>query len=298
MINSIIERHTSSSTHIQMMIATMADKLQKQQQQHKSQTMSTTTTTITPHDVLCGRGGLTNSHVGNKQFRKICSEYQLEYLQAKKNDKKTIAQRVVGQIHAMGGRFLQQGHHPPQSSSCSSVSSSSVGTTWWVEVPSKKALEKTSQALREGLDVRNKTVRPAKLFIDQNENNAHINIEENAVDDVRRRTNTNPRKRARLVDGLVVVNINTNNTNSFHKEQAMQDEDEDTVPELVQQQQQPHADNDAAVLFSSSNVLTPSLVTSAAAVEFEPIFTFSSEYSSCSGGDSSSDHDTKNMTRI
>merc|ERR1719506_3334188 len=129
-------------------IATMADKQQQQQhQQHKSQTMSTTTT-ITPHDVLCGRGGLTNSHVGNKQFRKICSEYQLEYLQAKKNDKKTIALQVVVQIHAMGGRFLQQGHHPPQSSS------SSVGTTWWVEVPSKKALEKTSQALREGLDVR------------------------------------------------------------------------------------------------------------------------------------------------
>merc|ERR1719506_874215 len=281
-------------------IATMADKQQQQQhQQHKSQTMSTTTT-ITPHDVLCGRGGLTNSHVGNKQFRKICSEYQLEYLQAKKNDKKTIALQVVVQIHAMGGRFLQQGHHPPQSSSSSSssVSSSSVGTTWWVEVPSKKALEKTSQALREGLDVRNNTVRPAKLFIDQNENNAHNNIEENTVDDIRRRTTTNPRKRARLVEGLVVVNINTNNTNSFYKEQPMQDEDEDTVPELVQQQQQPHADNDAAVLFSPSNVLTPSLVTSAAAVEFEPIFTFSSEYSSCLGGGSSSDHDTKNMTRI
>lgn len=33
----------------------------------------------------------------------------------------------------------------------------------WVEVSDKKATEKTSQALREGLDVRNHTVRPRKL---------------------------------------------------------------------------------------------------------------------------------------
>ena len=39
---------------------------------------------INRNDVLCGRGGLTNSHVGNKHFRCVVAEYQLQYLRAKK----------------------------------------------------------------------------------------------------------------------------------------------------------------------------------------------------------------------
>ena len=46
---------------------------------------------INSNDVLCGRGGLTNSHVGNKRFRDVVSEYQMEYLKSRKNDKKGIA---------------------------------------------------------------------------------------------------------------------------------------------------------------------------------------------------------------
>jgi hypothetical protein len=125
---------------------------------------------IKPRDVLCGRGGLTNSHVGNKNFRKIIAEYQAEYLGAKKKEKKEIAKRIVDRIQRSGGRFLKR----------------SADSHVWSEVTEKKALEKTSQALREGLDVRRKTVRPEKLYHELDNDDR------------------NPRKRPRLVEGLVM----------------------------------------------------------------------------------------------
>lgn len=93
----------------------------------------------TENDVLLGRGGGTNSHSGNVAFRSIVARHQAEYLQAKKKDKVTIARRIVGLVHDNGGKFLRK---------------NSDGD--WEEVEEKKATEKTSQALREGLDVRRK----------------------------------------------------------------------------------------------------------------------------------------------
>jgi len=101
---------------------------------------------INPNDILCGRGGLTNSHFGNKSFRCVVAEYQLEYLKARKNDKKDIARKIVAQIKENGGRFLQR----------------RANSDAWSISSDKRAVEKTSQALREGLDVRHKTVRPRK----------------------------------------------------------------------------------------------------------------------------------------
>ena len=56
-----------------------------------------------------------------------------------------------------------------------------------IEVTATKALEKTLQALREGLNVRKKTVRPEKIF----STSLDVTID--------------PRKRARLVTGHVAV---------------------------------------------------------------------------------------------
>jgi hypothetical protein len=131
---------------------------------------STRTNAINRYDVLLGRGGLTNSHVGNKHFRAVVAEYQPTYLVAKKKDKKEIAKEIVARIHASGGRFLKR----------------TADSEVWSEVTEKKALEKTSQSLRESLDVRHKKFRTDKVFHgrDGDENN--------------------PRKRARLVTGLVM----------------------------------------------------------------------------------------------
>lgn len=104
-------------------------------------------TTIGPNDVLLGRGGLTNCHDGNRRFRTIVVDHQPEYLGARKKEKAVIARRIVAIIHSNGGRFLKR------ADDCDA----------WVEVPDKRAREKTSQALREGLDVRNRTIRPSKM---------------------------------------------------------------------------------------------------------------------------------------
>ena len=101
------------------------------------------TASIGPHDVLCGRGGATNNHEGNRRFRSIVVEHQSEYLTARKMEKAVIARQIVEAVHNNGGRYLKR----------------SKTADTWVEVPLKQATAKTSQALREGLDVRNKTVR-------------------------------------------------------------------------------------------------------------------------------------------
>lgn len=126
---------------------------------------------IGSNDVLCGRGGATNNHPGNKRFRTIVADYMPDYLVARKKEKAIIARRIVDQIKGMGGRFLKR----------------SDGNNTWIEVSDKKATEKTSQALREGLDVRHRTYRPEKMARRDSDS-----------------SNENPRKRTRLVTGRVI----------------------------------------------------------------------------------------------
>lgn len=104
------------------------------------------TEAVGENDVLLGRGGATNSHTGNRKFRQIVARHQQEYLKARKRDKVSIARRIVAIVHSNGGRFLKRTDNAQN----------------WVEVTEKRAQEKTSQALREGLDVRNNTIRPSK----------------------------------------------------------------------------------------------------------------------------------------
>jgi hypothetical protein len=98
---------------------------------------------IGPHDVLLGRGGASNNHIGNRMFRAIVLQHQVEYLQARKLDKVKVAQKIVSIIQAEGGRFLKRTETDDA----------------WEEASPKKAQEKTSQALREGLDVRHAQIR-------------------------------------------------------------------------------------------------------------------------------------------
>jgi hypothetical protein len=86
---------------------------------------------VNDRDVLFGRGGVTNSHLGNRTYRNLVSKIQPRYLAAAKLDKAAVAMTVVEEIYKGGGRFLMD-----------------VGGVW-VEVSKEKAREKTSQALRE-----------------------------------------------------------------------------------------------------------------------------------------------------
>jgi hypothetical protein len=129
------------------------------------------------NDVLSGRGGATNNHPGNKLFRSIVSDHMPEYLVAKKKEKAVIARRIVNQIKAEGGRFLKRASHPHHAASDSDM---------WVELTDRKATDKTSQALREGLDVRHKKYRPEKMARRDSDS-----------------SHENPRKKTRLVTGMV-----------------------------------------------------------------------------------------------
>mmetsp|Transcript_177 Transcript_177/g.183 ORF Transcript_177/g.183 Transcript_177/m.183 type:complete len:566 (+) Transcript_177:185-1882(+) len=91
---------------------------------------------VNNNDVLCGRGGATNSHIGNRSFREIVKQYKDRYLKAKKKEKPNVAGEIVDKIRNLepNGRFLRKDRD----------------TGCWVDIGDVRAKEKTSQALREG----------------------------------------------------------------------------------------------------------------------------------------------------
>eukprot|EP00538_Stauroneis_constricta_P000617 CAMPEP_0119570988 /NCGR_PEP_ID=MMETSP1352-20130426/43885_1 /TAXON_ID=265584 /ORGANISM="Stauroneis constricta, Strain CCMP1120" /LENGTH=529 /DNA_ID=CAMNT_0007620665 /DNA_START=1051 /DNA_END=2640 /DNA_ORIENTATION=+ len=97
-----------------------------------------------PHanDVLSGRGGSINSHVGNQKFRDIVKTRKEDYtLAASKAEKASVVNEVIAQVRTLDppGRFLQR-----------DSAASSTGSGWWIELDEIKMMAKTSQALREG----------------------------------------------------------------------------------------------------------------------------------------------------
>lgn len=90
-----------------------------------------------PHDndVMYGRGGGTNHHPGNKNYRKMVEDRKLEYVNSKRLDKPLVALEIIRLWRAQvpPGRFLKLDDK----------------TGLWHDVGDKKAREKTSQALRE-----------------------------------------------------------------------------------------------------------------------------------------------------
>ena len=87
-------------------------------------------------DVVCGRGGVSNHHPGNKNYRALIQKHKAVYnrcfLKAGKQD---VSISIVAKIREGGGRFLQ-----PRKDET---------TTTWCEIGDHKAVEKTSQALWE-----------------------------------------------------------------------------------------------------------------------------------------------------
>jgi hypothetical protein len=101
---------------------------------------------VEPTDVLCGRGGETNHHPGNIQYRLLVKAFQPLYVSAKRREKPLIAQCIVYSVRQVGGRFLKR-----------------VNEKEWQDVGNTKAREKTSQALREGApELRGETVQKLK----------------------------------------------------------------------------------------------------------------------------------------
>ncbi len=90
------------------------------------------------NSVLLGRGGGTNTQAGNRRFRGIVNAHQPIYLAARRKEKPLIARCIVEWIRQQGGKFLKKDEV----------------TSKHYDVGCERAEAKTSQALREGLDVR------------------------------------------------------------------------------------------------------------------------------------------------
>mmetsp|Transcript_23196 Transcript_23196/g.40815 ORF Transcript_23196/g.40815 Transcript_23196/m.40815 type:complete len:697 (+) Transcript_23196:76-2166(+) len=88
------------------------------------------------HDVLCGRGVTTNRHPGNESFRRLVGLNKEMYVTSTKRQKMAISRSIVEAVRSLDppGRFLDK---DPQ-------------TALWYDIGHKKAVEKTSQALRDG----------------------------------------------------------------------------------------------------------------------------------------------------
>ena len=96
---------------------------------------------VTDRDVLSGRGGCTNTHPGNRLFRRLVRVNQATYkdVRTSPNVKHLLAISIIEAIRRHGGRYMQR---DPKNKR-------------WVEVPPKEARNKTTQALRGEVYLKN-----------------------------------------------------------------------------------------------------------------------------------------------
>jgi hypothetical protein len=89
------------------------------------------------NDILMGRGGKSNMHVGNENLRQLARAEVQQYEKADKNTKSIMAIQLVAQVHSLTppGRFLKR----------------DTTTMTWQLVPAEWAREKASQCLRDSV---------------------------------------------------------------------------------------------------------------------------------------------------
>ena len=96
-------------------------------------------------DVLCGRGGAAQRHPGNQHYRNLVSTNKPYYTTCPKPEKLKISRSIVATIRETNGRFLERG----------------IDGLFY-DIGDKKAVEKTSQALREGQPMMRKKIQAVK----------------------------------------------------------------------------------------------------------------------------------------
>ena len=90
-------------------------------------------------DVLCGRGGRSNHHPGNKKYRQVVRVMKASYRNIDTKSAKTdVSRAIVEHVYNYGGRFLKQ----------------DKATGKYYVLSPVEARKKTSQALREAKDVK------------------------------------------------------------------------------------------------------------------------------------------------
>jgi len=95
-------------------------------------------TILNDNDIILGRSGKQiNIQPGNKAYRKVVNSNKLAYATCERHEKIRISKSIVGAMREIGGRFLEQIEY-------------GNNTVAYRDIGDKKAVQKTSQALREG----------------------------------------------------------------------------------------------------------------------------------------------------
>lgn len=105
-------------------------------------------TKVNDCDIICGRGGLALKHPGNMAYRKIVGLNKELYATCLKTEKLRISKSIVAAIREIRGRFLER--EDGKTSSSLEDKDENGNPITWRDIGDKRAVEKTSQALREG----------------------------------------------------------------------------------------------------------------------------------------------------
>ena len=98
----------------------------------------------TDKDVLCQRGGLANTHEGNRRFLAAKESLQEEYFRTDKLQRTKVSQKLVDVVNAWGGRFLRRDDQG------------------WYIVHNHVARTKAGQALRETYTAEDRKIKRAR----------------------------------------------------------------------------------------------------------------------------------------
>ena len=105
-------------------------------------------TKISEHDIICGRGGLALKHPGNAAYRKIVTLNKELYATCLKTEKLRISKSIVAAIREINARFVER--EDGKTATKLDETDEHGNPCTWRDIGDKRAIEKTSQALREG----------------------------------------------------------------------------------------------------------------------------------------------------
>jgi len=105
-------------------------------------------TKINDNDIICGRRGVALKHPGNISYRKMVGLNKERYATCLKNEKLRVSKGIVEAMREAGGRFLER--EDGKTSNSLEEHDEHGNPVVWRDIGDKRAVEKTSQALREG----------------------------------------------------------------------------------------------------------------------------------------------------
>lgn len=130
---------SNNDDHIEILNVKNSDKKSYRSQEFNYKSMADNGHDIAPHenDILMGRGGKNNQHIGNEKLRALARLQSENYRVASKKGKSYISRQLVKEVRQLNppGRFLKKDH----------------ATGVWEDVGDDVAREKASQVLRDAV---------------------------------------------------------------------------------------------------------------------------------------------------